>query len=71
MADRELKPCPFCGGKAEYQERNEIHSFFSDKIYAFVICKSCNNRTAGYYMSTKYCAYDEAADAWNRRANND
>ena len=48
----ELKPCPFCGGKALYA--TDCH------IWA-VICESCGARTNVYRND------DDAKEAWNRR----
>ena len=52
----EIKPCPKCGGKAEY---------FSNPLSTcgyFVTCLDCNNRTALYDTS------EEATIAWNEEA---
>ena len=54
----ELKPCPFCGGKA-------FHYFFFDGFhdYGRVECTKCK------VMMTKVnCIGTEAIEAWNRRA---
>ena len=53
MAD--LKPCPFCGGKAF------IMSYHSIKD-AYCICKSCKVRMPNSPTRQK------AIEAWNRRA---
>lgn len=53
----ELKPCPFCGGKAKTQ------SFYRDhRVY----CRTCNASTMCYY-ETK----EKAIAAWNRRVGDD
>lgn len=57
----ELKPCPFCGGEARMVELSNT---------VFVRCKECLCQTAGIEANTKYCAWDLAIDAWNRRADN-
>ena len=51
-----LKPCPFCGSKAE------ILSGYSgcEKVY-FVICGDCQNRTSSNELTQTVIA------AWNRR----
>jgi Lar family restriction alleviation protein len=52
MPDRELLPCPFCGGEAE-----------ADGLpnYAYYMCKECG-------ASSKTCTTEEnARAAWNRR----
>lgn len=51
MAD--LKPCPFCGGKALN---------FSGSLVTYVHCRSCRAEGPSKHGD------DEAADAWNRRA---
>lgn len=63
MAEIELKPCPFCGGKATF--KNE--QFYGCNA-VIVICNDC-------MAKSKYCTgaylYDQAAEAWNRRADNE
>ena len=52
----ELKPCPFCGGKARVTE-------FAGWFYGMCLCyDEC--RTCGPVKGTK----EEAIEAWNRRA---
>lgn len=59
----QLKPCPFCGGKAEVVP----HKFFSEALKAWKVdcyvveCKNCH--TAQYWGTEK-----QAIEAWNRRA---
>ena len=52
----DLKPCPKCGGKAEYF----INPLSTCKY--FVKCLDCNKRTASYVTS------EEAILAWNEEA---
>ena len=52
MCNIKLKPCPFCGGEAEAQNRG---------IVWVVICKNCETVTT--FMPTA----QRAADIWNRR----
>ena len=47
-----LKPCPCCGGEAEY-------TTFENNTYAY--CKSCHLQTITYESEM------QAAQAWNRR----
>ena len=59
----ELKPCPFCGGKAKY-----VYSI----PYNAVQCKKC--KTFGKTVVDSYEQQDgkvEAIEAWNRRAEDD
>ena len=63
MADRELKPCPFCGGKAKY---------ICSMPYNAVKCTKCG--TLGKTVVDSYEQQDgkaEAIEAWNRRAEDD
>jgi len=48
----ELKPCPFCGGKAE--------SMVDGKWY-YIFCGSCHSRTV------EFKEYWQAGQAWNNR----
>ncbi len=65
MTDK-LKPCPFCGGEADFIQDNVLG------IYA-VWCKECKCKTpyqfdfgAGLEVSKR-----KAVEVWNRRAEND
>ena len=55
---KELKNCPFCGGKAISRRRRPDH-IMNGKY--FISCAECKNKT-GYYDSE-----EEAIMAWNRR----
>lgn len=50
----ELKPCPFCRGKAKLQ------SYYKDHC---VYCTKCNASTMKWFPTEI-----EAIEAWNRRA---
>ena len=52
----ELKPCPFCGGEAEFVD----NGYFKD-----VSCKDMNCR--GYAASLNNKFKKDAIEAWNRR----
>lgn len=59
----ELKPCPFCGGEALLRENKNS---FVPRFYVrcgnkdcSVVCSTCNRDTQ-----------EEAANLWNRRADN-
>ena len=56
----ELKPCPFCGGEAEYVD----NGYFVD-----VSCKDMDCR--GFAASLNNKDKKVAIEAWNRRAGED
>lgn len=77
--DVELKPCPFCGGKAELREmKNEIPFSCGYRNIFFVICQYCGCSPFPRAGENIYCKKDgqeikrrliqEAVDAWNQRA---
>lgn len=51
----ELKPCPFCGGKAEFE-----YYWWGESLT--IKCTNCGAST------DTYCYDNEAMDAWNKRA---
>lgn len=59
MNEYELKPCPFCGGKAMIQQ----HRVNGDDrfTYSWVFCVDCLGQTRQYLSSRV------AVEAWNRR----
>ena len=61
----DLKPCPFCGGKAELIIVPGYFKYGLSSIGWFVKCIDgcCNQST---YMSDH-----DAVEAWNRRVNDD
>lgn len=77
----ELKPCPFCGGEAELRHDSNELPFSEVQDVFFVICKNCGCypfKFAGvnlfYTESGKKKAEElkqKAAEAWNRRADNE
>ena len=72
----ELKPCPFCGGKAVLIESIVNVYFYNAEYSGTIICMGC-----GVKMSKDWCeSYDKTTlvinspsvkECWNRRANND
>lgn len=55
----ELKPCPFCGGKAFVSAKLP---YFGETLTLAVVCEKCN-------ASSKHKTTEEKAiEAWNRRA---
>ena len=72
MNDTKLKPCPFCGGKAEI--------FFDDYKKYLIQCSNCSAFVGieienGVELKDGWRATfgteEQAAEAWNRRADND
>jgi len=68
MQTHKLKPCPFCGGEAK---------MFAPRIfgkwqgYRYVACQTCHASTSGMMGGPdggKTKTEEEAAAAWNRRA---
>ena len=64
--NEELKPCPFCGGKAEISVGR-----FDGKDTSFVLCTKCEARGEFFVVSPKYASDEKAIEAWNRRAKNE
>ncbi|MCC2632137.1 MAG: Restriction alleviation protein Lar [Ramlibacter sp.] len=57
----ELKPCPFCGGKAKLHDEQVAE----DCMEAWVICDSCG--ASSERIEGAYSERPAAAAAWNRR----
>lgn len=58
----ELKPCPFCGEKAEIT----VHKFFSGDYAIWVGCPDC--KTSFTFIGKKGEMLEQAKSQWNRRA---
>ena len=79
---RELKPCPFCGGKADFKIRSNISSH-SEVGFDFTIkCSECDIEIPRTYRVTltigmsgqinaKIDERQKAMDDWNWRANDE
>ena len=68
--NNDLKPCPFCGGKAEYRRTAiDTKGRYCDAVY--VMCPDCNTRTGRVlYDARKHPndeEYAEVREAWNNR----
>lgn len=53
----ELKPCPFCGGRAKVYKG---HSLYADKIPTCIFCTKCGAQTL-------LCRLEQAPKLWNTR----
>ena len=60
----ELKPCPFCGGKAHMKVIPHI-----PKGYDFI--PQCLNPSCCGRINKHWLTWEAAQNAWNRRANDE
>ncbi len=60
MADKDLKPCPFCGGNVHF---DKAYTYFRDTVI-LIYCDSCDIVFTLYDCTT---TAEEIAEAWNRR----
>lgn len=66
MAEPELKPCPFCGGEAEYAHLKKRFSLaFGIWCPSYIRCKVCRA------TSSVNVTMEDARMSWNRRVNDD
>ena len=63
-----LKPCPFCGGKAELGHTIKESAYGNT---SFVFCTNCSANGKMIRVSSKYSSDERAIEAWNRREKND
>ena len=65
MSNTELKPCPFCGGKAKMYAGNLLRSDSDNEMIKvlYLRCTSCGAKSGAYTRA------EMAKEAWNRRAN--
>ena len=60
----DLKPCPFCGGKALLShDRAGIEA-------SYVRCEKCGLESVRFLKSFECASDDRAVEFWNRRADN-
>lgn len=60
MSNRELKPCPFCGGEAKMVIKKHIPNGFD-------YTPTCNNPSCAGRITKKWIDCEKAIEAWNRR----
>ena len=61
----ELKPCPFCGGKALL---SHDHAGIGA---SYIRCEKCGLESIRFLKSFEIASDDKAVEFWNRRADND
>ena len=61
----ELKPCPFCGGKASLRHD---HTGIGT---SYVQCEKCGLESIKFIKSFECASDDRAAEFWNRRYDDD
>ena len=77
MENRELKPCPFCGGEAKITKSGYGHSKDYYSADYRIGCERCGfDFKATSYFGVKdgvpfvsVDGYEQIVDKWNRRAN--
>ena len=57
----DLKPCPFCGGKAKMMDMGFPH---------WIYCEQCGARVHGHVVGEEE-GRKASIDAWNRRYDNE
>ena len=71
MTNTELLPCPFCGGHARPMRcQIGIEGTMGCNKWVTITCSMCeiNNGGKGGFMRPRYDTEEEAAKAWNTRA---
>jgi Lar family restriction alleviation protein len=63
MENRELKPCPFCGGDAWYYTFDPYDGYQGNCVQHNIRCRKCSVIMVGTSEKIVY-------EHWNRRADN-
>ena len=64
MTEIKLKPCPFCGGKAEKVEKHDNLTF---KTLIYIRCTDCYAATHIYDKFSEWFDEKYMIECWNRR----
>ena len=75
MKETELKPCPFCGGKANVYEYEAEQAIYDKDTLGFLDIErsaryGCGCPVCGCIIADK-TSKEQAINAWNRRADNE
>jgi len=71
MTEPKLKPCPFCGGEADFISKPVATIKLETYMTYRVRCRECYAQSpyrSNAYLHGFHRTLDEAAEAWNRRA---
>lgn len=63
-----LKPCPFCGGEAEIDNKTIMEMGYHWESY-YVICSKCEAKSV--CIDERIEEMDKIIEAWNRRVNDE
>ena len=66
MLDEQLKPCPFCGGKARIELRSKTFLQKRQVKCSYVKCTQCHVHSGKIELAK----FDKSGDAWREVVNN-
>ena len=70
----ELRPCPFCEGRAKLTGNDECVGHGAFESFSYVMCTNCGAQGSSYSnweISNRELRESFARRAWNRRAEDD